>query len=226
MHNPEYNDVEDRIKFNFHNVCPHCNTTIRPIIQSIAGNETNSDYCFLTLSCTACEKYYYETFKFTYSYESSFGRSRAIFDSCATYPMPSPQIDLPDGIKLYYPEFTRIYVQSAVAENLQLFEICGMGYRKALESLIKQYAVELFPDEKSKIDSELLLPTINRFASDDIKALAIASAWLGNDHAHLIAKYPDCDLEQLKSFIKVLCQFILSNKEVEKAKSLIASRKK
>ena len=43
--------------------------------------------------------------------------------------------------------FVEIYGQSQVAENQGLNKICGVGYRKALEFLIKDFAKRKFPNQ-------------------------------------------------------------------------------
>lgn len=65
------------------------------------------------------------------------------------------------------------------------------------------------------------MPTIRRFASDKIVKLATAATWLGNDQVHLITKHPEYDIEQLKSFILALCQYIEYETLIEKATLLL-----
>ena len=194
--------------------CPYCNTKIFPqILINICSDDKN--YIDAIMQCPHCGQTYFESFV------HDFNR----YSSRNVLPHPSPQINIPVYIKNAFPKFVKIYTQAAIAEAANLSEICGMGYRKSLEALVKQYAIELFPNDKDDIEKELLMPTIKRFASPKILALATAAAWLGNDHTHLIAKHPEYDLEQLKSFINVLCQYIQSEKEIENAQILIIKDK-
>ena len=55
-------------------------------------------------------------------------------------------------------EFSKIYNQALIAENAKLDQVCGAGYRKALEFLIKDYILKQTKDEveKEKIRNEYL----------------------------------------------------------------------
>ena len=70
------------------------------------------------------------------------------------------------------------------------------------------------------------MQTIKRFSSKEMTTLATAATWLGNDHAHLVTKHPEFDLDQLKVFIHMLCQHIQSEKEYAKAINLISQTSK
>ncbi len=213
------------IKINNHGIryflcrdnCPYCNKTIFPSIRSY--DYTNDmRYINTIMLCPACEEEYYEKFQIT-------DLNSKLFESVAAYPYPEPQINLPKEIKDLFPQFYKIYIESVTAENHNLHEICGMGYRKAVESLVKQYAIELYSDDIEKIQKETLMQTINRFPSPKIVTLATAATWLGNDQVHLITQHPEYDIQELKSFISVLCSHIIAEKELEKATALLNKKK-
>ena len=205
--------------FNSNEICPYCNKAIYPEIK-VANFSNNYNHASCIVSCPACSEEFFIKFRrdvtlITYTY-----------DYYEVLPFPKPQINLPADFQELFPEFYKIYLEAAQAESYNLLEICGMGYRKALEALVKQYATELFPEQAEAIQNEMLMPTIKRFASPKIITLATAATWLGNDHAHLVTKHPDYDLEALKTFINVLCQYIQSEKEIDKAAELISKAKK
>ena len=203
-------------RFVCRNACPYCNKIIFPEMRvyTIARDFSSINAIML---CPSCFTEYFEKFTKIYNFE---------YTTVEAYPYAKPQTTLPAGFSELFPDFYKIYLEAAQAESYNLLEICGMGYRKALEALVKQYAIELFPDEVQKIQKETLMQTIQRFASQKIITLATAATWLGNDHAHLVTKHPDYDLNALKSFINVLCQYIQSEKEIEKATDLINRAKK
>lgn len=205
--------------FNVKEICPYCNKAIYPEIK--ATNFSNNDkHISCIVSCPACSQEFFIKFR------RNVANVNYVYDYYEVLPYPEPQVNLPADFQELFPEFYKIYTEAAKAESYNLLEICGMGYRKALEALVKQYAIELFPDETETIQNEMLMPTIKRFASPKIVTLATAATWLGNDHAHLVTKHPDYDLNALKSFINVLCQYIQSEKEIEKATDLINKTKK
>jgi hypothetical protein len=55
--------------------------------------------------------------------------------------------------------FCCIYNEAHEAEQLGLTQICGVGYRRALEFLIKDCLVSIRPDEKVRVKTVLILET-------------------------------------------------------------------
>ena len=101
-------------------------------------------------------------------------------------------------------DFPKIYNQSLAAENAGLDQVCGAGYRKALEFLIKDYLLKQTQDEKEKekIKNEQLGACIkNRIKDTNIKEVAKRAAWLGNDETHYLRKWDQRDLQDLKKLI-------------------------
>lgn len=125
--------------------------------------------------------------------------------------------DLPEEIMNQYPDFASLYRQSLAAEGYGLTDISGMGFRKALEFLVKEYAIRRFPDEESQILSEKLGQTIARIPAPQIQALAKACAWIGNDQTHILVKHPDYGIPEMKNFILSLSHHILMEYHADKA---------
>jgi hypothetical protein len=100
--------------------------------------------------------------------------------------------------------FTKIYKQADIAEKEGLVDICGVGYRKALEFLIKDYAIINHPSEKEKIENKLLGACIKDYISDvNINSVAKRAAWLGNDETHYRRIWQGKTLTDLKNLIKL-----------------------
>ncbi len=107
--------------------------------------------------------------------------------------------------------FVKIYNEAYFAEQNQLFEICGVGYRKALEFLIKDYLIYKNPDREEDIKKLLLGKCIKDFVEDSrIKETSKRAVWLGNDHTHYIKKWEGKDLSDLKLLIKLSVNWIES----------------
>ncbi len=119
------------------------------------------------------------------------------------------------------PQFVKIYNQASAAESSSLDEIAGIGYRKALEFLIKDFAISQNSDDADKIKNMQLSPCINEYIDNaKIKQLAIKSAWLGNDETHYVRKFEDRDINDMKKFIDALVYFISMDLIVSDAESL------
>lgn len=114
--------------------------------------------------------------------------------------------------------FVKIYNEAYAAEQMSLMEVCGVGYRKALEFLVKDYAIE-GKDEATteKIKKALLGPCIETYVSDSrIKEVAKRAAWLGNDETHYIRKWENKDVQDLKGLIRLTIRWVEQEKETEK----------
>ena len=119
------------------------------------------------------------------------------------------------------PQFVKIYNQASAAESSSLDEVAGIGYRKALEFLIKDFAISQNSDDADKIKNMQLSPCINEYIDNaKIKQLAIKSAWLGNDETHYVRKFEDRDVNDMKKFIDALVYFISMDLIVSDAESL------
>lgn len=119
------------------------------------------------------------------------------------------------------PQFATIFNQASAAEAFGLAEIAGLGYRKALEFLIKDYCAAKCPDDAETIKRSFLGTVIRDRVSDrKIQGAAEKVAWLGNDEAHYVRKWEDHDLEDLKSLLKIVVNGIDEELEYD---SLMAS---
>ena len=65
-------------------------------------------------------------------------------------------------------------------------QICGTGYRKSLEFLIKDYLISTLPeDQHEAIKNKFLNNCIrDNISNINIKTVASRAVWLGNDETH------------------------------------------
>jgi hypothetical protein len=105
--------------------------------------------------------------------------------------------------------FTDIYNQALKAESLNLDHIAGIGYRKALEFLIKDYLIIKYPEKSENISKKLLGKCIKDDVENvNLKEMSERAAWLGNDETHYVRKWVDKDLKDLKILINVSLHWI------------------
>lgn len=107
-------------------------------------------------------------------------------------------------IKKISPDFDKIYNEAYAAEQARLGNICGAGYRKSFEFLVKDYLIaKVTTDvEKEHIKKEQLGTCItNRITDTNIKNVSKRAAWLGNDETHYSRKWETKDLQDLKKLI-------------------------
>lgn len=120
------------------------------------------------------------------------------------FPVPILGSPLEQGLENISPGFVDIFSQVQEAEALGLDSLTGIGYRKALEFLIKDYLISKHPEDKNKISGQLLAQCIRDYVTDpNIKDCADRAVWLGNDEAHYVRKWSDRDIEDLKTLLKL-----------------------
>ena len=117
------------------------------------------------------------------------------------------------------PSFKDIYNQAFYAEQTNLDQICGVGYRKALEFLIKDYLISKETDEQviENIKKKFLGNCIqDNVQNDNIKNVAKRAVWLGNDETHYVRQWEDKDVQYLKKLIDLTVRWIENEIETER----------
>lgn len=117
------------------------------------------------------------------------------------YP-PPPREAISQEISDLSPRFGTIITQARIAEAQDLTELAGMGYRKALEILTKDYLIAQHPHKKDEIEKEWLSKSIERIDDMDLQELARRAVWLGNDETHYTRRWKNKDLNDLKFLVE------------------------
>lgn len=173
-------------------------------------------YAYTALYCTSCHTIY------TARYISNRSISNFILES--TFPKVAKNISFSDNINQLSPTFVSLYNQASVAEtNTEINGLAGIGYRKSLEYLIKDYLIKLKHKDKDSIIKMDLGNCVNKLDSNLIN-IAKASIWIGNDETHYFRKNPEYDIEDLKLFINTLVHFIEIDFAMQNANSLIQNK--
>jgi hypothetical protein len=106
-------------------------------------------------------------------------------------------------------DFIEIYYQAEIAEQNGLNQICGVGYRKALEFLIKDYIIYKDDNLKETVEKLLLGKCINdHIKNEKIKDIAKRATWIGNDETHYIRKWIGKNITDLKLLIDLTVHWI------------------
>jgi hypothetical protein len=131
-------------------------------------------------------------------------------------PMRPQPIPIPEKVSEISPAFVAIRNQVADAEARGLDQITGIGFRKALEFLIKDFAMLKHPNEKEQIKKMFLGPCIDTYIHDgNMKACAKRAGWLGNDETHYIRKWETKDVQDLKKLIQLTVNWMDSLHQTE-----------
>lgn len=184
--------------------CPHCHTSHDGSFQE------NVIYCskihpylpyriYVVHFCHACK----QSFMVVYASQSPRGVMRRF----RFYDLPK-STSFSCAIKELSPRFVKIYNQAELAEQENLDELSGMGYRKALEILIKDFQCFETPSIDSKIRHRQLGECISSIDDEEVKTIARGCSWLGNSQAHYVDEYEQPNNELLKRLLNVVVAFI------------------
>ena len=192
------------------NVCPICHVTIEPEYLSGTPIILAFNWIEVYYRCTnmKCRRH----FTALYRYASANGSRRVFqFERCDPVSPCAPSFD--PVIETLSPNFIQVYAQSSAAENHGFTEIAGPGFRKALEFLIKDYAIQLNPLSEAEIKQKLLAQVIKEYLPGDKLAVVSSRAvWLGNDETHSERRWVGKDLQDLKKLISATVHFIVMEK--------------
>lgn len=198
-------------------VCPLCHRNIIPkyiISQNIEGHHL----CQAVFRCTNqnCQ----ETFISTYADTLKTENNVPIFDFVRSAPISPQEAVFSETIKKISTSFVDIYNQALSAESHNLNQLVGIGLRKAVEFLIKDFAVHQNPKNEKVIRASMLGKCIDEYIDDtNVKKCAKRAAWLGNDETHYTRKWENKDVKDLKLLVRLTVNWIdnvlLTQKYVE-----------
>lgn len=184
----------------FPDSCPYCHKSIEP--NYIIFNEISREEIEVVLKCPSinCQrafvaKYFHDYHDYYNLYAVSKGEIKAK--------------DYSEHINNISPNFVKIYNQAYFAEQHNLLEICGVGYRKALEFLIKDYLITKNSTNEDTIKKKPLGQCIIDDVDDSrVKKVSKRAVWLGNDETHYVRKWEGKNLEDLKKLISLTIHWI------------------
>jgi hypothetical protein len=195
------------------NVCPHCHIVNNPHRHWQANSTDISGKPILVAAWTCannkCQKLILTENSHLGNNNWSFSRFLNGLPKGPDWPKPIADLKSGNPKDPSVPEesrFIKTYLQSLVSENMGLDEIAGMGYRKAIEYLVKDWAIKNVPTDKEKIEGLWLGQVISNYYEGDLKEILERATWLGNDQAHynkLFEEYEIADLKELIALIMV-----------------------
>ena len=203
------------------NTCPNCNIATSPTFVDgfyIKHPDFEVNYCYIVLYCPRCSSLYTARY---FDGSAVYGSSLNNLFLDSVFPKTANKISFSDNIKEISPEFVSLYNQAAEAEKQdEIKGLAGLGYRKSLEFLVKDFLIKVQHEDKDTIIKMELGKCINKLPSR-LQDIARASIWIGNDEVHYFRKNPEYDIEDLKSFIECLIHFLEIEYTYNKAKNLV-----
>lgn len=225
--NQNRNAVLDQIP----NSCPACHRLSTPSIVSahfcsngVLGQEPEGEWVEQVLRCPNRECGHLFIARYTAEWKEGMPPVNPglplKFKLSAVLPVTPRPTGMPPNVVALSPTFAKIFEQASTAEDLGLDEIAGVGFRKALEFLVKDYAISNHPKDVEVIKSLPLAQCITKYVKNEmVLEVSRRAVWLGNDETHYIRKWEGMDLTSLKGLIHLTVNWIdmeLSTKEILK----------
>jgi hypothetical protein len=181
------------------NDCPYCHKSITP---RYLVNNTSNHGLEIIFKCPNIE-----CGKAIIGYYDEIGGDNFIFNNCNIGEVIETKFK--EEIQSLSPIFVKVFNEASFAEQHHLTEICGVGYRKALEFLVKDYLIKNNPTKEERIKKLFLGNCIQEFVTDTkIKIVAERATWLGNDETHYVKVWEDKTLTDLKKLIELTLHWI------------------
>lgn len=237
--NVHFNGTTDYADVEFPNICPLCGQIMTPkyLEGNIYGTKSDgfasqiggTDYiAVLNFKCTdsSCKRYYSLNAKF-----NLWGADFSFVDFMTNHYQSPVNISISKEIQDISPDFARIYIQAYKAETWGLNDLTGMGYRRSLEFLVKDYLYEVekvqkkdgSPYTKKEIYHENFAAAINMIPEETIRKTAKAAAWIANDYTHTEVKWTEESVDSVKEFISAITAYIQYKLSIGKANVIVES---
>lgn len=218
----EDNNSTKIFKFDEVTTCPMCKHAIKPhILHGVYFNERDDEVSLsIHYLCKACSTpfiaYYDNLWK-------EKGYSKTIYHTTSA-PITAPNYfkaeEFSPHILTISPDFVEIYNQALQAEHFNLHQIAGVGFRKALEFLIKDFLINQQPENEDEIKNKLLGKCVKMLGNSQLETVAQKATWLGNDQTHYVQKFTDRDITDLKRLVRLTVHWISMIIETEEAEQI------
>ena len=176
--------------------CPHCHTAVYKDPSAIHELPLNTEdtAVFVGLECPVCRKHYIVVFK--------RDRAKKQLDFVQMIPISEEKMEFP-GLFDLSPRFEKYHRQALTAYSMGFTELAIVGFRTALEFLIKDFAItEENADARRTGDA-----TFNEVVKEYMGHLAKSSnvvRVLGNDYTHYREKHPDIPAETTFKYYRIV----------------------
>lgn len=186
-------------------ICPFCKAKVIPQLEMplFAYKSYPERYRFLAIFPCCNHEHIVSCSKVDYFDDLVYPRADAKWEAEELHKEILKFKEIPGIIDDISPSFRQIYEEAQAAAQLGYTQICGGGYRKALEFLIKDYATFLHPDKDKEIAKMELGNCIKKYIDNpSIQIYANRASWLGNDELHYRRYWENKDIFDLGALIE------------------------
>lgn len=192
--------------------CPRCHSKIIPLdvhtiwCGDVSGFVGDIEKVFRCVN-EGCQRFFIAIYELVpTSHSSANPLPMALAALRPVEPTPPEVADLVANLS---PSFTETYSQALEAERQGLDQLAGIGLRKAIEFLVKDFAISRNPAKHDEIVAKPLAACIRDFIEDpNVAATTKRAVWLGNDETHYVRRWADRDIGDLKILIRLTLNWL------------------
>lgn len=163
----------------------------------------------LSIRCTHCSKHFVAEYTRISASQTDIEYVRCYPSRTAT-PVDKRLAELS-------PRAAEIHIQAQTADINGLPDIAAMGYRTALELMIKDYAIKIIGKTEDEVKNKKLATAIKEYLGQtDLLKAADVVRLLGNDYTHFKKEFPQHDIETLKDYYDIFLSLVLQLLKVKK----------
>jgi hypothetical protein len=208
--NTSYQNVPLSIPDN----CPICGVINISTLSGSALLEYNDGHLAVILHrCNnpSCKKHFYTTHKL------KIMRGQISSNFLAIYPRISSTTFEPLLTEMS-PDFVKIYNGAYASESDGYIHNAGMGYRLALEFLLKDYLINVEELPREKIEKLSIADCIKEHFSESESFYNSADVVriLGNSYSHYVNRHPEIDFDTIKTYLDFCVALVLMRIKMKK----------
>ena len=178
--------------------CPNCDTLQRPVFKN---HVFANGKLYLLCYCEECKNVFIAAYNCHRDLNINYAEVYIVDSFCKAYQSFYKNSNFSNYINGLSPMFVKVYDQALTADSFGLDEIAGMGFRKALEFLVKDYAISLFPNEREHIEKMHLSDTIDKINYQPITDIAKPCIKVLNDETHYFRKFEKVEVANINKLI-------------------------
>ncbi len=196
-------DFSNLCKFKYQKpaTCPYCDTGTDAKLMDKAHFAFNGEKLLIaTCKCTACGKLFFF---------ACLEKAEDIAPNICLFPNTTFTPYTNDILSTISERFIDMYNQALQSEFAGNIELAAIGYRSALEILVKDFAIHELNKPSDEVIKKSLCNAIGEYLNQpDLVNTADVIRILGNDYTHYQRKYPQHDFDLLKAYMEIFLKQI------------------
>lgn len=159
--------------------------------------------------------------------EDNISKANAVEVKQLSHQYTASEVKVSDDINNMSTKFYAVYKQALIAKNAGLSEIYGMAFRKCIEYLVTDYALNFLNEDEEVVRKKSLHNRItDYFKFSEAQDFLMAVKWIGNDEVHYFNDNTDEEVKLCELFIEDALDYICKEIRKKRATAIVTARGK